>query len=247
MEGSRREGLLQCSPWYKALRGAELSVVPGSLWSKAFRRAKLSGREFSIAQSSPQHKARCGATLSMVGSCSAARGPCTNRTKMLLGMLFFLQSALGAGWVPGGSSWSLCSGASLLHSCPPGLSAEQLPGEDGDTWLGSRASQNLIMTGVLNLQSRWTSLVTLVRHSHPMQTLQANCCRAGGQSEAPRLTQGHLGHHPSPSPLPASHTILLLFLALLRAVAEEQGNPALQLLPGAAGMQEGEGAEPPAE
>lgn len=136
---------------------------------------------------------------------------------MLLGMLFFSRVP----WVQGRclvGAFGLCIVLPLLHAHPPGLFAQQLVTGGGWRYMGggSRASQNLAVTGVLNLQSRWTSLMMLVRHGHPVQNSQPNCCRAGGQWETPQLTQGNLGSHPSPSKLPASHTGLLLFLALAR-------------------------------
>ena len=91
----------------------------------------------------------------------------------------------------------------------------------------------------------WVS--TLARHSHPVQASQANCCRAGGQWEAPWVTQGPVGHQPAPSPLPPSRTSLLLFLALALTSSSRRGIQHCDFLPSAAGMQEGEGGEPPAE
>lgn len=83
------------------------------------------------------------------------------------------------------------------------------------------------------------------RRSH---LVQANCCGARGQPGAPKSYSSPGASTRAParcpplSPAPSSSS-----LSLCTAAEEEERNPALQLLPRAAGTQEGEGAQPPAE
>lgn len=112
---------------------------------------------------------------------------------------------------------------------------------------GSRASQNLAMTGVLNLQSRWPSLM-MRGTAIPCKPRSQTAAGPGGGGRLPSSLRATWAATPVPaSCLPVTPVCSSSSLSLAKAAAERQGNPALQLLPSAAGMQEGEGAEPPAE
>lgn len=168
-----------------------------------------------------------------------------NRARVFLGVLF-----LGAWWALGAVVPLLCShppkfcvqewrrtethpghpkpcGWSVEFSAEMGIThgAEPLPGVAGD--LGASFSW-------------WHQEATTCQGwAFPAIPCRPRRQTAGDSPAHP----GSPGPPPEPITPPCSSSSLLLF----KAVVEEGENPALQLLPGAAGMWEGEGAEPPAQ
>lgn len=93
----------------------------------------------------------------------------------------------------------------------------------------------------------WVS--TLARHSHPVHPRRQTAAGPESSRRLPGSSRATWATTRVPARcLPITPSCSSSSLSLLRAAAAaEEGNPALQLLPSAAGMQEGEGAEPPAE
>ncbi|XP_038011964.1 uncharacterized protein LOC119708963 [Motacilla alba alba] len=224
------QSVMELNPWWNSIHGGAESMVDLNPWwshGSAQSMVELSlGGALSVVELSPWWSSIHGGAQSMVGSCCGQTGPrCSwDCDFWVSGVVVPLLSPARV----------LCArvedGDRSREPKPCGWSVEYAP----------EMLRPCLGAGGCCGRRPWSIFILVAPRGRHMPGL--------GIPRHPMQTAGDSPAHPgSPGPPPKPTTPPCSSSSLFKAVVEEGENPVLQLLPSAAGMWAGEGAEPPAQ